>query len=56
MKLLLVVGIIFWSVCGFAGEWMLDGLGDMQWKGIARGPLTLVEAFNEDPVTIPTTG
>lgn len=51
MKLLLTVGLVFWFVCGIAGAWML---GDFGWKPIARGPLTLVEAFNEDPVTIPT--
>jgi hypothetical protein len=54
MKLLFTVGVIFWMVCGFAGECMLDGIRDLHWKAIARGPLTLVEAFDEDPVTLPT--
>jgi hypothetical protein len=54
MKLLLTVMMIFWVICGFAGECMLDGIGDLRWKGVARGPLTLVEAFNDDPVTLPT--
>jgi hypothetical protein len=51
MKLLLIVGLVFWFVCGFAGAWMLD---DMHWKTIARGGLTLVDAFNEDSPTLPT--
>jgi hypothetical protein len=50
MKLLLTFGLIFWVVCGLAGAWRLD---DLHWKAIARGPLTLVEAINEDPLTVP---
>ena len=56
MKLLLMVGLVIWFVCGFAGECMLDGIGDLQWKAVARGPLTLVQGFSDDPVTIPRTG
>lgn len=51
MKLLLTIGLIFWFVCGFAGAWRLD---DLHWKPILRGPLTLVEAIDEDPVTVPS--
>jgi len=54
MKPLLSILVIIWIVCGFAGEWRLDGLDDLHWKAIARGPLTLAEAFEEDPVTVPT--
>jgi hypothetical protein len=54
MKLVFWVLVIFWLVCGFAGDWLMDGLDDLHWKAIARGPLTLVEAMNENPVTIPT--
>ena len=50
MKLLLTVGLIFWFLCGLAGAWRLD---DLHWKPIARGPLTLIKAINEVPVTIP---
>jgi hypothetical protein len=56
MKLLIVIALFFWFICGFAGEWRLDGLDDLHWKGVARGPLTLVEALNEDPVHVPGTG
>ena len=51
MKLLLTVGIIFWLICGFAGARML---GDWDYKTLAWGALTLVEAFNEDSPTLPT--
>ncbi|HWI89021.1 MAG TPA: hypothetical protein VNS11_07280 [Sphingomicrobium sp.] len=54
MKLLLTVGLIFWVICGFAGDWMMDGLGDLHWKAIAWGPLTLIEGLNEDSPTLPT--
>lgn len=50
MKLLLTMGVIFWLVCGLAGAWRLD---DLHWKPIARGPLTLIDALDEDPVSIP---
>lgn len=44
------IALIFWLICGFAGAWWL---GDHHWKTIARGPLSLVKAFNENPVTYP---
>jgi hypothetical protein len=50
MKPLLAVGLTIWLVCGLAGAWMES---DLHWKPIARGPLTLQEAFNDDPVIIP---
>lgn len=49
MKLLLTMGVIFWLVCGLAGAWRLD---DLHWKPIARGPLTLIDALDENPVSI----
>ena len=51
MKILLMVGLAFWGICGVAGGWMLD---DFHWRTVVRGPLALVQAFNDDPVTIPT--
>ena len=53
MKLFVGIAIIFWLLCGLIGDWILDGRQDLRWKKIARGPITLVEAFNEKPVTIP---
>ena len=54
MKLFLVIAIFLWLICGVAGDWMIDGGGDLHWQKIVRGPFTLVRAFNEDPITVPT--
>ena len=51
MKLWFGFAVFVWLLCGLAGAWMLGDLDD--WKTIARGPITLVRAFNEDPVTYP---
>jgi hypothetical protein len=32
---------------------MLDELDSAHWKAIAKGPITLADAFNEKPVTYP---
>ena len=50
MKLLIGVLAFIWLVCGLAGAWRL---GDMGWKVIAKGPISLVEAFNDNPVSYP---
>lgn len=53
MKVFVVFAIIFWLICGVAGAWRLEGGGDMHFMTIAKGPFTLVKAFNENPVTYP---
>jgi hypothetical protein len=53
MKAFLVFATFIWFLCGFAGAWWLDGLGEMRFKTILRGPISLVRAFNENPVTYP---
>jgi hypothetical protein len=53
MKAFVAFGILFWLICGFAGDWMLEGLDELHWKAVARGPITLVKAFDEKPVTYP---
>jgi hypothetical protein len=50
MKLLVAVLLLIWLLCGLAGSWWLD---DMHWKPIARGPLTMAKAFNDDPPSYP---
>ena len=50
MKLFVVFLAFFWLICGFAGAWRLEGLGEMRFKTIARGPISLARAFNENPV------
>lgn len=54
MKLVGIVVLVFWLVSGFAGGWMLEG-EDMRVKTVARGPMSLVKAINENPVSIPGT-
>ena len=53
MKFLIAFLVVLWLICGVAGAWWLDKLDLDHWKSIARGPLTLVEAFSENPVTYP---
>lgn len=50
MKWLLGLLVVVWFVCGLLGAWRLH---DMHLKTIARGPLTMVKAFNDAPVTYP---
>jgi hypothetical protein len=52
MKLFVIVALVIWFICGVAGAWMLEG-SDMHLKTIARGPISLVKGFNDDPVTYP---
>lgn len=53
MKWAIILLVLIWLGCGVAGAWMLGDLDTDHWKTIARGPITLVKAINEDPVTIP---
>jgi hypothetical protein len=50
MKAFLLVALFIWLLCGLAGAWMLD---DLHWKPIAKGPITLIKAFNDKPVAYP---
>jgi hypothetical protein len=53
MKWAIVLLVLVWFLCGVAGAWMLDDLDSDHWKTIARGPITLVKAINENPVSVP---
>ena len=53
MKLLVGVLVFIWLICGLVGAWRLDKLDNDHWKTIARGPFTLAESFNDNPVTYP---
>lgn len=53
MKWFVAFAIFLWFLCGFVGAWMLEGLDNLHVKTIARGPISLVKAFNENPVTYP---
>jgi hypothetical protein len=52
MKFAVIIALIFWLVCGMAGAWMLGDLDRQDWKKVARGPITLHQALNDDPVTL----
>lgn len=52
MKAFVVFAVLVWFFCGVAGAWGLGKLDTDHWQDIARGPLTLVEAFNQ-PVNYP---
>jgi hypothetical protein len=50
MKLFVGVAVFLWLLCGLAGAWMLEGDDELHWKAIAKGPITLIKALNENPV------
>ena len=50
VKLFIGFVLFIWLLCGLTGAWWL---GDMHWKPIARGPITLIKAFNDRPVSYP---
>ncbi len=54
MKVAFGFAIIFWLICGLIGAWRMGELDVDHWRAIARGPLTLIEALNEDPVSVPS--
>ena len=53
MKFAVGVLVIFWLICGVAAAWRLDELDFDHWKTIAGGPITLADAFNEEPPSYP---
>jgi hypothetical protein len=53
MKAFVVFALFVWLLCGVAGAWMLDGPGNMHWKTIALGPISLVKGMNETPSNLP---
>jgi len=50
LKIFVAIGGFIWFLCGFVGAWWLD---DLHFQKIARGPITLAKAFNEEPVSYP---
>jgi hypothetical protein len=53
MKYAIALLIFIWLLCGAVGAWMLGDLDRQHWKTIARGPITLAKAVNEDPARVP---
>lgn len=50
MKLLIGFLVVIWLACGLLGAWRL---GDMRFETILRGPIAMVKAFNDVPVSYP---
>ena len=53
VKFFVTFAIILWLICGVGGSAWEDGFGNMHFKKIAKGPITLVHAINDNPVTYP---
>ena len=53
MKLAFGFLVFIWMTCGLVGAWWQDDLDVDHWKEIAKGPITLAEAYNDHPVTYP---
>ncbi|HEY6663089.1 MAG TPA: hypothetical protein VIZ66_09200 [Sphingomicrobium sp.] len=56
MKLFFGVAVFVWLLCGLIGAWMLDDLDAAHWQVIAKGPITLVKAFNDSPPPVYPSG
>jgi hypothetical protein len=54
MKFVFAVLVFFWIMSGAVGAWMNDDLNADHWKEIARGPITLANAVNDHPASIPS--
>lgn len=56
MKIAIGIALFVWLLCGLIGASMLRDDAGLQWKAVARGPITLVKAFTEtEPVKYPGT-
>jgi hypothetical protein len=53
MKFAFGLFVFIWVMCGLIGAWMLDDLNPRYWKVVAKGPITLVRAINENPAHAP---
>ena len=53
MKYAIGIVLFVWLLSGVVGAWMLGDLDSDHWKKIVRGPITLAQAVNDDPVTVP---
>ena len=53
MKLLFGVLVFIWLLCGSVGAWWTGELNAGHWKVIARGPFSMAQSFNDQPMTYP---
>jgi len=56
MKFAFAVLVFIWVLCGCIGAWWNDHLNAAHWKEIAKGPITLAQAYNDNPPTYPGPG
>lgn len=54
MKYAVGLFVFLWIMSGAVGAWVMGDLDRQHWDMVARGPLTLVRAINDNPVTIPS--
>ena len=53
MKWFIRFALVLWFLCGLGGAWALEGVHHMHWQTIAKGPISLAKAYNENPVSYP---
>jgi hypothetical protein len=53
MKFAVGILLLLWLLSGLVGAAMLGHLDRDHLKAVARGPITLVKAINENPASIP---
>ncbi|HEY6048462.1 MAG TPA: hypothetical protein VIV07_05375 [Sphingomicrobium sp.] len=53
MKAAIGIALTFWLMAGVIGAGMMGVCDLNHWKKIARGPITLGQALNDDPVSYP---
>lgn len=53
MKWLVLVLGSLWLICGITGAWWLDDLNSDHWDVIAKGPISLAKAYNDNPPNYP---
>ncbi len=54
MKFAIRLAVFLWFLSGVTGAWMIGELNAEHWRTVARGPMTLVKAINDNPVTVPS--
>jgi hypothetical protein len=52
MKSYIAIAVFLWFLCGFIGAWRMEGLDGLHIKTIARGPITLIQAYKGQKFTL----
>ena len=50
MRWLVGLAVSVWLICGLIGAWWL---GSMHIETIAKGPISLAKAYNDNPMSYP---